>query len=180
VPESFTVYTAPELLLGLPHTSKVSVYSFAIIAWQLASAGVVPFRDYTTSSNQVESMVVSEGFWPMVVDGLRPTIDQSWPEDFVALLCSCWHSDPSKRPTFGVILDRLQRIRAATGYRHKQSTCTACIGARGEEEKLERLGKRCESGALYEKRHPENGPRGMPSIDLPRPSTSYEGRSMWF
>ena len=61
--------------------------------------------------------------------------------------------------------------RTATVYKCSQSTCPTYIGKREEEES----GK-----ALYEGRHPENGPRGMPIIDHPRPSTSYEGRSMWF
>lgn len=45
----------------------------------------------------------------------RPTIPESSPEPFVALMQSCWHEDPTQRPRFNAISRRLDVIHPQQG-----------------------------------------------------------------
>jgi hypothetical protein len=46
--------------------------------------------------------------------GARPTIPEgsALPEAAVALIKSCWHADPEKRPTFLQVLAELKKLAA--------------------------------------------------------------------
>ena len=42
-----------------------------------------------------------------VRNGARPTIPLDSPEEYRRLMMDCWHEDPSRRPTFGEIRQRV-------------------------------------------------------------------------
>ena len=92
-------YMAPEVALREPYTEKVDVYSFGIMLWQMAK-DKVPFTGMGKKAF-IENVVVG---------GLRPKLDKSWPSGFCRLLTSCWQRDPSSRPSFAMIVLDLDRL----------------------------------------------------------------------
>lgn len=91
-------YMAPEVVLGRPYNEKVDVYSFAIVMWALAT-GREPFSGFDVASHRLR----------VAVNGERPKLKKSWPDDFKDLLTDCWQFDYSKRPDFKVISYRITK-----------------------------------------------------------------------
>eukprot|EP00595_Chromulina_sp_UTEXLB2642_P000791 CAMPEP_0196764460 /NCGR_PEP_ID=MMETSP1095-20130614/6186_1 /TAXON_ID=96789 ORGANISM="Chromulina nebulosa, Strain UTEXLB2642" /NCGR_SAMPLE_ID=MMETSP1095 /ASSEMBLY_ACC=CAM_ASM_000446 /LENGTH=558 /DNA_ID=CAMNT_0042120113 /DNA_START=537 /DNA_END=2213 /DNA_ORIENTATION=- len=92
-------YMAPEVALRKPYNEKVDVYSFGIMAWQMARERL-PFK----------GMDRDEFMKSVVTGNERPAIDKSWPIGFINLLNSCWHNDPLHRPSFTQINHELTRL----------------------------------------------------------------------
>lgn len=94
----------PELLLDGHLSSKVDVYSFGVIMWEIET-GQTPFKD----------LRYAEVMRAIVVDGKRPQFDPGTHEDYVALAQLCWDRDPQKRPSFEVVLEALDRMSSHSG-----------------------------------------------------------------
>eukprot|EP00771_Trimastix_marina_P001927 gnl/Trimastix_PCT/3037.p1 GENE.gnl/Trimastix_PCT/3037~~gnl/Trimastix_PCT/3037.p1 ORF type:complete len:725 (-),score=71.40 gnl/Trimastix_PCT/3037:37-2076(-) len=94
------LWTAPELYscdvrrFGLP----ADVYSYGITLWELVTRQI-PFGHLRPIQ------VISE-----VVRGTRPEIPLTCPVDVASLMEDCWHADPTMRPSFDEVVDRLKRI----------------------------------------------------------------------
>ncbi|OHT02174.1 hypothetical protein TRFO_30839 [Tritrichomonas foetus] len=87
-------YMAPEMLAGNAYKSKVDIYSYGIIVYQVLS--MHPPFDSTKSFSQIKQMVV---------DGVRPEIPSSIPESFANLIKVCWNQDSTSRTTFSKIVN---------------------------------------------------------------------------
>jgi serine/threonine protein kinase len=92
-------YMAPEVALRKPYTEKVDVYSFGIMAWQMAR-DKIPFK----------GMSRDEFYRVVVVGGERPQLDKAWPAGFSSLLTACWNTDPMVRPSFSQIIIELNKL----------------------------------------------------------------------
>jgi hypothetical protein len=92
-------YMAPEVVLRKPYNSSVDVYSFGILLWQMAR-DQVPFQGYG------KEQFVKE----VVLGGLRPKLDKSWPAGLTDLIVKSWHMDSRERPTFPEIQERLRSL----------------------------------------------------------------------
>ncbi|GAA0173959.1 non-receptor serine/threonine protein kinase [Lithospermum erythrorhizon] len=97
-------WMAPELLSGKTNrvSEKIDVYSFGIVMWELLT-GDEPYSDMHCAS-------VIGG---IVNDSLRPEIPTWCDPEWKSLMESCWASDPSKRPSFGEISQKLRTMAAA-------------------------------------------------------------------
>lgn len=42
-----------------------------------------------------------------VLEGIRPTLSDIWPKEFVAQIKDCWSGAAVDRPTFGSVVERL-------------------------------------------------------------------------
>mmetsp|Transcript_11299 Transcript_11299/g.15654 ORF Transcript_11299/g.15654 Transcript_11299/m.15654 type:complete len:221 (+) Transcript_11299:468-1130(+) len=92
-------YMAPEVAKCLPYNQKADVYSFGIILWEL-NAYKKPYDGMN-----------KEEFYERVVEGNeRPMINKKWPEELVQLMQDCWSSDMDVRPSFRVIVERLDEM----------------------------------------------------------------------
>ena len=91
-------YMAPEVAMRQIYCEKVDVYSFAIVMWALAT-GREPFSGFDVASHRLR----------VAVNGERPKLKKSWPDDFKDLLTDCWQFDYSKRPDFKVISYRITK-----------------------------------------------------------------------
>ena len=89
-------YMAPEVVLGMPYSEKVDVYSFAMVVWAIAK-GKQPFRGFDREMHRVR----------VVTGGERPKLDKRWPKEFCNLLDVCWHQDFTIRPSFSAISEHL-------------------------------------------------------------------------
>jgi serine/threonine protein kinase len=93
-------YMAPELLDSQPYNSSVDVYSFGVVMWECLTRDE-PFRGY--SPMQIVATLLR---------GERPKLPTSraLPASYVRLLTECWATEPERRPTFAVALERLLEI----------------------------------------------------------------------
>ncbi|KAK4772349.1 hypothetical protein SAY86_014124 [Trapa natans] len=97
-------WMAPELLSGKSNmvTEKIDVYSFGIVMWELLT-GEEPYADMHCAS-------IIGG---IVNNSLRPQIPTWCDPEFKSLMESCWASDPSERPSFSEISQKLRSMAAA-------------------------------------------------------------------
>ncbi|KAK9076824.1 hypothetical protein SSX86_005158 [Deinandra increscens subsp. villosa] len=97
-------WMAPELLSGKNHmvSEKIDVYSFGIVMWELLT-GDEPYGDMHCAS-------IIGG---IVNNSLRPTIPTWCDPEWKALMGSCWSADPSERPSFSEISQKLRNMAAA-------------------------------------------------------------------
>ncbi|RHZ61650.1 hypothetical protein Glove_346g134 [Diversispora epigaea] len=79
---------APELFKYQPYSYASDIYSLGMIMWQLTS-GHRPFHDQEHGPKLILD----------ILDGKRPEITEDTPERWSNLMKSCWHPDPSQRPT---------------------------------------------------------------------------------
>jgi serine/threonine protein kinase len=86
------IYMAPELIRNEEYTTKVDVYAYAVMAWEILSETVA----YEKVSNLAQ-------LHHLVLRGGRPTIRSSVPEAFRTLIEKGWDPAPEARPTFGEI-----------------------------------------------------------------------------
>jgi len=90
---------APEVIKNESYTESADVYSFGVIMWEVV-ARQPPFHGLQTM--QIAYAVANQG--------LRPTIPSTCPPSLAALITDCWQTDPRHRPTFAVILERLNSV----------------------------------------------------------------------
>ncbi|KAL3819539.1 hypothetical protein ACJIZ3_005444 [Penstemon smallii] len=97
-------WMAPELLSGKSNmvTEKIDVYSFGIVMWELLT-GDEPYADIHCAS-------IIGG---IVNNTLRPQTPTWCDPEWKALMESCWASDPSQRPSFSEISQKLRNMAAA-------------------------------------------------------------------
>ncbi|KAM1172664.1 hypothetical protein ACFX2I_022729 [Malus domestica] len=97
-------WMAPELLSGKSNmvTEKIDVYSFGIVMWELLT-GEEPYTDMHCAS-------IIGG---IVNNTLRPQIPTWCDPEWKSLMESCWASDPSHRPSFSEISQKLRNMAAA-------------------------------------------------------------------
>ncbi|KAH9088299.1 hypothetical protein LEN26_019533 [Aphanomyces euteiches] len=95
-------YMPPELLAGKPFSKAVDVYMFGVLLWEMFARDV-PFRGYDIDDIQRK-----------VLHGDRPRIPTTdCPPPCQELIRQCWHSEPSSRPTFDAIYDKLKHVDAS-------------------------------------------------------------------
>ncbi|CAH8386488.1 unnamed protein product [Eruca vesicaria subsp. sativa] len=97
-------WMAPELLSGKSNmvSEKIDVYSFGIVMWELLT-GEEPYADMHCAS-------IIGG---IVNNSLRPKIPQWCDPEWKGLMESCWASEPTERPSFAEISQKLRTMAAA-------------------------------------------------------------------
>lgn len=89
----------PELLLEGRLAPPADVYSFGIILWEMLAARS-PFH----------GMTAGEVIQKVVVQDLRPQFPRYIPLPVCQLAQDCWHKQPSKRPEFPLVMERLEAL----------------------------------------------------------------------
>lgn len=82
-------HMAPELLRFGKASAAADVYSFGIMMWELLT-GEAAFQGWQWGAI-IENVALN---------GQRPTIPATAPEDYCLLVESCWHQSPAQRPNF--------------------------------------------------------------------------------
>jgi serine/threonine protein phosphatase PrpC len=124
------VYMAPEVLQGEPHGLAADVYAFAVTFNEVAAAAV-PYVDcelpvpelHTVLETRFNEVSLRRA---IVKDMLRPAMADRVPPQFSAIIADAWHPDPQRRPSIGIVLQKLKAI-ASMGTPHL-SQFTAAIG----------------------------------------------------
>ena len=92
-------WVAPEVLLGAEYNEKCDVFSYGVILWEIGS-GEIPF----------EGMAGQEVAEKVVYGKVRPKMEGDWGTARRKLITECWHDEPSKRPHFVEIVDRIEAM----------------------------------------------------------------------
>ncbi|KAG8431912.1 hypothetical protein GDO86_019362 [Hymenochirus boettgeri] len=86
----------PEAFMEGIFTSKTDTWSFGVLLWEIFSLGYMP---YPSKSNQeVLEFVTSGG---------RMDPPKNCPGPVYRIMTQCWQHQPEDRPTFGIILERI-------------------------------------------------------------------------
>ncbi len=97
-------WMAPESLTEKRFSVASDVWSFGILAWEIFNPHETPFEDY----NNIQ--VVAK-----VSDTLTPNVPSHCPENIARLMKSCWRKEPSKRPSFLLLVKALTEINFQVG-----------------------------------------------------------------
>ena len=92
------LYFAPEIFEKKEFSKSSDVYAFSLIIFEII-----------TDKKPFEYNTIFQIF-TKVLNGERPSIDETIPQCFSELIKSCWSQDLSKRPTFAQIVTQLRRI----------------------------------------------------------------------
>lgn len=114
-------WMAPEVLRNEPSDEKADIYSFGVILWELATEKI-PWDNL--NSMQVIGAV---GFMNQRLD-IPKDVDPQW----VAIIESCWHSEPQSRPTFQELVERLRDLQRQYAIQFQASR--AGIGDSSQKE----------------------------------------------
>jgi serine/threonine protein kinase len=98
-PEVFKADADNDERLLVAYPQKTDVYSFGIVCSEILT-GKVPFQNVRLS--ELYELLTD------TVNPLRPELPESCPESLAALIHTCWHTDPRKRPTFMEICTTLR------------------------------------------------------------------------
>lgn len=93
-------YISPEILRGEDYTEKIDVYAFSIILYQIIT-NLSPYKD----TNNYFLILLD------VRNKKRPKIPSTVPSCYKELIEECWDDDPTKRPTFESIIERLEKVK---------------------------------------------------------------------
>eukprot|EP00877_Chromochloris_zofingiensis_P009686 jgi/Chrzof1/4971/Cz15g06230.t1 len=96
-------HMAPELLRSGKLSAAADVYSFGIMMWEVFT-GEMAFQNFH----------YGEVIERVALQGERPDVPEHAPEDFALIMTSCWHADPTLRPSFTQVVDCLDIMLAAT------------------------------------------------------------------
>lgn len=100
-PETGTYrWMAPEMIQHRAYNHKVDVYSFGIVLWELVT-GNVPFQN----------MTAVQAAFAVVNRGVRPDIPSDCPAALIAIMTSCWDSNPDLRPSFSEVVQLLEEAQ---------------------------------------------------------------------
>ncbi|CAN8062132.1 unnamed protein product [Agarophyton chilense] len=88
-------FAAPEVLNHEKYTEKADLFSFGTVMWELYTRKCI-FRGLP----QIE-------VYSQVVSGNMPDVDENCDARYRALMKECWATDPTKRPSFREVIDRL-------------------------------------------------------------------------
>lgn len=90
-------WMAPELFESNQYTSKVDVYSYGMLLWEMLT-GASPYKGKTGCQIAIAVTQKQE----------RPAFPKDTPRDLAALISACWQQNPAKRPTFKKICGLLK------------------------------------------------------------------------
>lgn len=83
---------APEIFKGTAFSKNSDVYSMGMVMWELTS-GCKPFANIEHNISLIDD----------IINGTRPEITDDTPDCFGNLIKSCWHYNPTERPSISEI-----------------------------------------------------------------------------
>jgi len=110
------LYMAPEVLQKKALNSKVDVYSFGLILWELLS-GKRAFQEHLKHNDlAIFTSAVCEKLERPAIPPSEKNNDKAWNNVFVVnLIKKCWHDKAKDRPDFQEIYDELN-VLITEGY----------------------------------------------------------------
>ncbi|KAK8883665.1 hypothetical protein M9Y10_042762 [Tritrichomonas musculus] len=119
------LYQAPEVLSDEPYTSKIDVYSYSLIVYQLLT-DQIPYQGYRSMFKMQSE----------IINGTRPNIDSISNIKIRNFLESTWSDDPSARPTFDEILEEVLTEDFQNFFKATDDQVNDYLNLFDEEDKL--------------------------------------------
>ncbi|XP_074601513.1 C-terminal Src kinase [Brevipalpus obovatus] len=99
--EKFPIkWTAPEALRLNAFSNKSDVWSFGILLWEIYSFGRVPYP-----------RIPLDDVMKHVEKGYKMEAPEGCPSEIYEIMKQSWNLDPEKRPTFALILKKLEHLK---------------------------------------------------------------------
>ncbi|CAL8112591.1 unnamed protein product [Orchesella dallaii] len=95
-------WLALESLKNLQFSTASDVWSYAILLWEIFTLGEQPYPGVSSLTNN---------FILNLEQGLRPTLPPFSTSDIYNIMSSCWDEDPKRRPSFTILMSRLQEVK---------------------------------------------------------------------
>lgn len=92
-------WMAPEALFDRVYTSQSDVWSYGVLLWEIMTLGGTPYPSIPT-----------EKLYPLLKAGHRMEKPQNCSLEIYMLMRECWQASPLQRPTFGELMEDLDRI----------------------------------------------------------------------
>eukprot|EP00935_MAST-01C_sp_MAST-1C-sp1_P000257 g257.t1 len=127
-------FMAPEMIEGqrdVKGTTKVDVFSFAILLWTLWTQEV-PYKKLDLTPFSLLSKILG---------GLRPELPDDLPKELRAMIKRCWSHDPNERMTFEEIQSNLQWMGMQQQEELAQQRKEAAMAQRKAKGKKAKKGK---------------------------------------
>ncbi|KAM4571352.1 tyrosine-protein kinase Srms [Fundulus diaphanus] len=99
-------WTAPEAALHQRFSVKSDVWSFGVLLYEMMSRGKMPYEGKT--NKEVMDILTS---------GYRLPSPNRCPQNIYRIMLDCWHSEPSKRPSFHALQSQLDSIYERIYYK---------------------------------------------------------------
>jgi hypothetical protein len=100
-------YVAPEMFKNIEFNEKSDVYAFGMVLWMIYTREPL-FADFEKEHSHLAENEFDDLFRNKVCfEDLRPKIPSHCPASLKTLMDDCWNSDPTKRPSFEQIVQRL-------------------------------------------------------------------------
>ncbi|KAI1718803.1 protein tyrosine kinase domain-containing protein [Ditylenchus destructor] len=97
-------WMAPEAIRSNVYNSASDIWTYGIFLWELFTCGQMPFSNIDPEDMQIA-----------IASGTRPSQPYNCPDEFYAIMFSCWHHDPLERPStsqlMGAINDFSSQLR---------------------------------------------------------------------
>lgn len=93
-------YMAPEVFRGEPYNHSVDTYSFGILLWEMLALEK-PYSELNIDLDGLEREVIR--------GGLRPPLQDEWPQSIWEMMCACWSADLSRRPSMPAVVGTLRQ-----------------------------------------------------------------------
>lgn len=96
-------WTAPESLKFGKFSSKSDMWSFGILLYEIYSFGRMPYPK-----------LLADDVVKRVENGYRMEAPDGCPSEIYDIMKQAWSADPNKRPTFALVLSKLEQLKKST------------------------------------------------------------------
>ncbi|XP_059377473.1 vascular endothelial growth factor receptor kdr-like isoform X2 [Carassius carassius] len=97
-------WMAPEAIFDKTYTTQSDVWSFGVLMWEIFSLGASPYP----------GLHIDEEFCCRLKEGTRMKAPEYASSEIYQTMLECWHGEPSKRPTFTELVERLGDLLQAS------------------------------------------------------------------
>uniref|UniRef100_A0A8C1T8L0 receptor protein-tyrosine kinase n=1 Tax=Cyprinus carpio TaxID=7962 RepID=A0A8C1T8L0_CYPCA len=104
-------WMAPEAIFDKIYTTQSDVWSFGVLMWEIFSLGASPYP----------GLHIDEEFCCRLKEGTRMKAPEYSSSEIYQTMLDCWHGEPSKRPTFTELVERLGDLLQASVQQVRES-----------------------------------------------------------
>ncbi|XP_052005514.1 vascular endothelial growth factor receptor kdr-like [Xyrauchen texanus] len=97
-------WMAPEAIFDKIYTTQSDVWSFGVLMWEIFSLGASPYP----------GLHIDEEFCCRLKEGTRMKAPEYSSSEIYQTMLDCWHGEPSQRPTFTELVEKLGDLLQAS------------------------------------------------------------------
>lgn len=97
-------WMAPEAIFDKVYTTQSDVWSFGVLMWEIFSLGASPYP----------GLHIDEEFCCRLKEGTRMKAPEYSSSEIYQTMLDCWHGEPSQRPSFTELVERLGDLLQAS------------------------------------------------------------------